>query len=83
MKTGSVKQSIDWLSSNEIEMASTVFSELNFVQSIILFSDKCSPAEIQKMESEFSLELGKKKPHMHFKLSKYLKASEKQNKVPK
>lgn len=72
-----MKQSIDWLSSNELEMASTVFAELNFVQSIVLFSDKCSPGEIQKMETEFALELEKNKLHTHIKLSKYLKAGEK------
>lgn len=53
VKTGSVKQSIDWVTQVDVEMLSSVFSELDFVKQICLWSDKCGLNEISKLEEDF------------------------------
>lgn len=78
MKTGQIKQSLDWVQSNDYEMVSNVLGELDFIKQIFFFSDKCSINEVRKMEEDFNKDLAKKSfPTKVIQLAKYLKNFEK------
>lgn len=61
VKSGQVKQSIDWLTQIDFEACMNVFSEIDFVEEMIIHSDKCSVRELAKLEDEFAKELVKNK----------------------
>jgi len=44
-----IKQSLDWLSSNDYDMASNVIGELDMVEEIMIHSDKCTLKELDKL----------------------------------
>lgn len=77
-----MKQSIDWVSAQDLDQVSTVFAEMNFLKQIVLFSDKCSLKELDKMQEDFERDL------LHSRttkcaLGKYLKNTEKKLEAPK
>lgn len=55
-----------------------VLTEVNFIKQIAIFSDKCGPREIEKMEEDYAKELSAD-PCKETKVSlgKYLKGTEK------
>lgn len=57
VKLGQIKTSIDWVSSNDYETVSNVFAEINFVKEVVLWSDKCSLKDLQKMEADYNRDL--------------------------
>jgi hypothetical protein len=54
-----MKCSLEWLNSNDYEMMATVFGEIDMVNDIMIFSDRCTPKEIQKLDEEFKKELSR------------------------
>ena len=53
MKGGSIKGSIDWVQSNDLDMMGIVLAELDIVNEITLISDKLGPKDMEKMDVEF------------------------------
>jgi len=58
-------------------MISTVFSELDFIKQLILFSDKCSLKEVEKMEADYERDLINSRFTTKSRLNRYLKTSDK------
>ena len=48
-----VKLSIDYLQSNDYEMATHVLGGIDMVKDFFLFSDKCTARELQKTNDEY------------------------------
>ena len=46
VKTDQIKMSLDYLQSNDYEMASNVFGANDLVKEVIIFSDKCGNKEL-------------------------------------
>jgi hypothetical protein len=57
MKTGSIKQSLDWLQSSNYHMLAEVLSSCDLIKVINLMSDKCGQKEITKLEEDYEKEL--------------------------
>jgi hypothetical protein len=69
--------SIDWVAASDFEMLSTVIGELNFIKQLTLFSDRCSPKELEKMKEDFDKDLMFNKKTTKAILGRYLKNTEK------
>ena len=54
-----IKITLDYLQSNDFEMAKEVLGGVDMVKDIFLFSDKCGPRELQKTYDEFAKDLKK------------------------
>jgi len=63
--------------SNDYEMIMHVFSEVDIVNEITLFSDKCSNKDYDKLESEFAKELETGRYVYKAHLSKFVQNPEK------
>ena len=61
VKGDTIKMSLDYLQSNDYEMASNVLGSINMVKDITIHSDKCTMREIQKCSEEFAKELATKR----------------------
>ena len=48
-----VKLSIDYLQSNDYEMATHVLGGIDMVKDFFIFSDKCTARELQKTNDEY------------------------------
>lgn len=46
VKTDQIKMSLDYLQSNDYEMASNVFGANDLVKEVVIFSDKCGNKEL-------------------------------------
>ena len=57
-------------------MVGDVLSELNFLKKVVIFSDKCSPKDLIKLDEDFKLDL-KNKTFTKVCISRYLKNTEK------
>jgi len=57
VRTGEINQSLDWVPTTDLDMLSTVFGELNNIKLIRLFSDKCSPKDLDKMGIDYAKDL--------------------------
>lgn len=53
MKNETIKQSLDWLQSNDFEIIGSVLGELDMIEDFMVHSDKCDPKVLQKIEDEF------------------------------
>jgi len=53
-------------------MISTIFSEIDMVNEITLFSDKCTDKDYVKMELEFARDLEHRRGSYRFPLSKFI-----------
>lgn len=53
MRGNTIKTSLDWVQSNDLEMMGIVLSELDIVNDITMFSDKLGPRDMEKMDVEF------------------------------
>lgn len=73
VKTGTIKQSIDWVTATDVDMVSTVLSEIDFIQQVHLWSDACLPLDVGKLEEEYNKDLLMNKYPTKAKLSKFLK----------
>lgn len=60
----------------DMERVSQIFSEVDFVKQIVLFSDKCSLKEVEKMQDDFKKDLLNSKT-TRVALGRYLKNTEK------
>ena len=69
-----IKCSVDFLQSNDYEMANIVFEEIDVVSSITLHSDKCGPREYLKLNDDYAKEFLKPKGSNHrVVLKRYIK----------
>ena len=59
-----------------MERVSQIFAECDIIKQIVLFSDKCSLKEVEKMEEDFEKDLKTAKT-TRIALGKYLKNTEK------
>lgn len=75
VKSDMIKCSVDFLRSNDYEMANIVFEELDVVTNITLHSDKCGPREYLKLTDDYAKELVKPKGSANPKivLKRYIK----------
>lgn len=73
VKLGQIKTSIDWVSSNDYETVSNVFAEINFVKEVVLWSDKCSLKDLQKMEADYNRDLVKSRFTTKANINNYIK----------
>ena len=65
--------SLDYLQSNDYEMAQNVFGAIDMVKEITIFSDKCTLREIQKCNEEFAKDLAKLRYKSRVNIWKYIK----------
>ena len=65
--------SLDYLQSNDYEMAQNVFGGVDLVKEIIIFSDKCTLREVQKCHEEFEKDLKKLRFKSRVNIWKYIK----------
>ena len=65
--------SIDYLQSNDFEMATNVLGGIDMVKDFFLFSDKCTAREIQKCADEFNKDLKKLRYKTRVNIWKYIK----------
>lgn len=72
VKMSIVKTSIDFVSSTDYDMMAIVFSEIDMVNEITLFSDKCTNKDYEKMEAEFNRDLEHRRGSYRFGLSKFI-----------
>jgi hypothetical protein len=54
---GEIDTEIDWVESNDYDMLSNVFAEINFVRQVTLRSQKCSIKDLVKLETDYSIDL--------------------------
>ena len=73
MKGDQVKLSIDYLQSNDFEMATNVLGGIDMVKDFFLFSDKCGNRELQKCADEFAKDLKKLRGRTRINIWKYIK----------
>ena len=73
VKLGQIRTSIDWVSSNDYETVSNVFAEINFVKEVVLWSDKCSLKDLQKMETDYNRDLVKSRYTTKASINNYIK----------
>ena len=72
VKINIIKCSIDFVSSTDFEMMSIVFSEIDMVNEITVFSDKCTNKDYEKMEAEFDRDLSHRRGSYRFGLNKFI-----------
>ena len=65
--------SLDYLQSNDYEMASSVLGATDLAKEIIIFSDKCTMREVQKCGEEFAKDLKKLRFKSRVNIWKYIK----------
>jgi len=65
--------SLDYLQSNDFEIATNVLAALDMVKEIFLFSDKCTAREVQKCQDEFAKDLKKLRYKTRVNIWKYIK----------
>lgn len=65
--------SLDYLQSNDFDMATQVLGGIDCVKDFFLFSDKCGAREIQKTKDEFSKDLKKVRYRTRVSIWKYIK----------
>ena len=73
MKLDQIKTSIDWVTSNDYETVSNIFAEMNFVKEVILYSDKCSLKDLEKMEGDYNKDLEKSRFCSKATIGRYIK----------
>ena len=73
MKGDQVKISIDYLQSNDFEMATNVLGGIDMVKDMFVFSDKCTSRELQKTYDEFGKDLKKLRQKTRVSVWKYIK----------
>jgi len=73
VKTDVIKTSVDWLNSNDYEMMQYVFAEVDMVNEIMVFSDKCTLRELQKLDDEFEKDLKKLRYKFRNPIWKFIK----------
>ena len=73
VKGDQVKLSIDYLQSNDFEMATNVLGGIDMVKDFFLFSDKCGNRELQKCADEFAKDLKKLRGKTRINIWKYIK----------
>ena len=49
-KTGSIKQSIDWINQDDYEITNSVLAEINFIKVMVLTSEKINSQDSEKLE---------------------------------
>lgn len=76
LKTGSIRQSLDWVPNKDYAMLGAVFAECRFLKQISLMSDKCQEQDFNKLDADFEKDLAICAPETKINLQKYLKASE-------
>lgn len=73
VKGDQVKLSLDYLQSNDFEMAFNVLGGIDMVKDFFLFSDKCTGRELQKTDDEFQKDLKKLRYKSRISIWKYIK----------
>ena len=73
VKGDQIKLSLDYLQSNDFEMAMNVLAGVNMVKDIFIFSDKCTARELQKTADEFNKDLKKLRGKTRVSIWKYIK----------
>lgn len=68
-----MKLSLDYLQSNDFEMATNVLGGVDMVKDFFLFSDKCGSRELQKTADEFAKDLKKLRYKTRVSVWKYIK----------
>lgn len=76
VKGDAIKMSLDYLQSNDYEMAASVLGAVDMVKEMVLFSDKCTLREIQKCQEEFEKEIKKTRQKCKVSIWKYIKDSD-------
>ena len=65
------------MSCSDFDTAAHVCAEIDFVTEVFLFSDKCTPKEMQKLNDEFKKELVRNRCLSKVDLRKYLREDKK------
>jgi len=73
VKGDQIKMSIDYLQSNDFEIATNVLGGIDMVKDFFLFSDKCTARELQKCQDEFNKDLKKLRYKTRVNIWKYIK----------
>ena len=73
MKGTQIKLTLDYLQSNDYEMAKEVLGGCDMVKEIFLFSDKCGPRELQKTYDEYAKDLKKLRQRTRISVWKFIK----------
>ena len=73
VKGDQIKLSLDYLQSNDFEMAMNVLAGVDMVKDIFIFSDKCTGRELQKTQDEFNKDLKKLRGKTRVSIWKYIK----------
>ena len=68
-----IKMSLDYLQSNDYEMATNVLGGVDMVKEMIIYSDKCGMKELTKCQDEFAKELAKSRYRNKINIWKYIK----------
>ena len=68
--------SLDYLQSNDYEMASNVLGAVDMIKEIVVHSDKCTLRELQKCGDEFNKDLKKLRFKSRVNIWKYIKDAE-------
>ena len=64
---------MDYLASNDLEMASNVVGAIDVVHEIFFYSDKCAARELQKLTDEYDKDLKKLRFKTRVSIWKYIK----------
>jgi hypothetical protein len=81
VRTGEINQSLDWVPTSDLDMLSTVFGELNNIKLINLFSDKCTPKDLDKMENDYAKDLAACSLVTKARLNRYVKNARKEKEI--
>ena len=73
VKGDQMKLSLDYLQSNDFEMATNVLGGIDLVKDLFVFSDKCTGRELQKTYDEFAKDLKKLRGKTRVSVWKYIK----------
>jgi len=73
VKGDQIKLSLDYLQSNDFEMAYNVLAGIDMTKDIVIFSDKCTIRELQKTQDEFAKDLKKLRYKTRVNVWKYIK----------
>ena len=65
--------SLDYLQSNDYEMATNVLGGVHLIKDFFVFSDKCTGRELQKTADEFQKDLKKLRYRTRVSVWKYIK----------
>lgn len=79
VKGDQIKLSLDYLQSNDFEVAYNVLGGIDMVKDVFIFSDKCTGRELLKTNEEFAKDLKKLRYKTRVSVWKYIKDPDAKN----